>query len=113
VTKAKLWLLSLAFIGSATALGACGRAHLSSNYAQSYTAWFSAQHVNKKGANAADSKKIIESLDAAEAAGVSKNYRKSTTRSGDESSGSRMLMIAPTRTGGADNYMPPPSVPGQ
>jgi hypothetical protein len=110
VTKARLWLLSLAFIGSATVLGGCGRAHLSSTYAQAYTAWFSAQHVNKKGTNPSESKKIIESLDAQEAAGVSKNYRKSTSR-GDET-GSRMLMIGPTRAGGAgDAYMPPPSVP--
>jgi len=111
VTKTKLWLLSLAFIGSAASLGACGRAHLSSNYGQAYTAWFSAQHVNKKGTNPAESRKIIEGLDAQEAGAVSKNYRKGTSRGADEGSGSRMLMIGPGRQSGSEGYMPPPSVP--
>ena len=110
MTKTKLWLLSLAFIGSALSFGACGRAHLSSNYAQSYTAWFAAQQVNKKGTNPAESKKIIEGLDAQEAGAVSKNYRKGTTK-GDDAGGSRMLMIGTRPGGGGEGYMPPPSVP--
>jgi hypothetical protein len=110
VTKAKL-LLSLAFIGAATSLAGCGRAHLSSNYGQSYTAWFATQTVNKKGTNPAESKRIIESLDAQEATAVSKTYRRGSSKSGDEG-GSRMLMIGTSRPGGgSEGYMPPPSVP--
>jgi hypothetical protein len=103
VNKTKLWLLSLAF-GSALSLGACGRAHLSSNYAQSYLAWFSAQHAKAKPSNPDGARRIIESLDAPEAAAVSKNYRKGVSR-GDESSVSRLLTIGAPRAGGGD-YMP-------
>jgi len=113
VIQAKRWFLSLAFVVSATGLGACGRAHLSSNYAQSYTAWFTAQHVKSKPASEAEARKIIESLDAQEAASVSKSYRKAVAR-GDESggTGSRLLMIGAQRGGGAEGgYIPPPSVP--
>ena len=67
MTKARLWLLSRAFIGSAISVGACGRAHLSGNYGQSYTAWFGAQQVNKKSMHPEESRRIIESLDAQEA----------------------------------------------
>ncbi|HEY5451287.1 MAG TPA: hypothetical protein VIQ54_21185 [Polyangia bacterium] len=96
------WLLSLTFIVSATGLG-CGRAHLSSHYAQSYVAWFTAQSVKPKSSE--EARKIIESLDAPEAAAVSKNYRK--TRGGEDASGSRMLMIgAPRSGGGPESYMP-------
>jgi hypothetical protein len=111
VTKTRLWLLSMAFIGSAISVGACGRAHLSSNYGQSYTAWFTTQQVNKKPAHPEESRRIIESLDAQEAGAVSKTYRKGTSKGGDEAS-SRMLMIGTTRPGGGgEGYMPPPSVP--
>jgi len=109
VKKARLWLLSLAFIGSATAFGGCGRAHLSGHFGQSYAAWFATQQVYKKEPNPAASKKIIESLDAQEATAVSKTYRKSTSKSGDEGSG-RMLMIGTSRPGGgSEGYMPPTS----
>ena len=30
----------MAFVLAATSAGACGRAHLSNNYGQAYTAWF-------------------------------------------------------------------------
>ena len=102
--QTKRWLLSLTFIVSATGLGACGTAHLSSHYAQAYTAWFTTQQVKKKGTE--DARKIIESLDAPEAAAVSRNYRKA--RGGEEAAGggSRMLMIGAPRAGGADSYMP-------
>ena len=110
--QAKRWFLSLAFVVSATGLGACGRAHLSSTYAQSYTAWFTAQHVKSKPGAEAEARKIIESLDAQEAAAVSKSYRKAVSR-GDEgaASGSRLLMIGAQRGGAPDGYVPPPSVP--
>jgi len=103
VKKTRPWLLSLAFILSATCFGACGRAHLSSNYAQAYTAWFAAQHAKAKPANNEETRRVLERLDAMEAAAVSKNYRKA--RGSDDAGGSRMLMIGPSR--GADqNYMP-------
>jgi hypothetical protein len=110
VTQTRLGLLALAFV-AATTLGACSRAHLSKNYGLSYVAWFSQQQVNAKPANAEGARRVVESLDAGEAAMVSRSYRK--TRGGDESgSGSRMLMVGPQRVGG-DVYIPPPSVPGQ
>ena len=99
MTKTRLWLLSLAFIGSAISLGGCGRAHLSGNYGQSYTAWFAAQQVSKKTPHPEESRRIIESLDAQEAGAVSKSYRRSASKGGEEAS-SRMLMIGTTRPGG-------------
>ena len=110
--QAKRWFLSLAFVVSATGLGACGRAHLSSNYAQSYTAWFTAQHVKSKPGSEAEAKKIIESLDAQEAGAVSKSYRKAVSRGDDgAATGSRLLMIGAQRGGAEGGYLPPPSVP--
>ena len=111
MTKTRLWLLSLAFIGSAISVGACGRAHLSSNYGESYAAWFGAQQVNKKTQHPEESRRVIESLDAQEAGQVSKSYRRSGSKSGEEGN-SRMLMVGTTRPGGGgEGYMPPPSVP--
>jgi hypothetical protein len=109
VKKMSTWLLSLAFGALALSTSGCGRAHLSSQYAQSYTAWFTAQHVKSK-ANAEDQRRIIESLDAGEAGAVSKSYRKGVAR-GDDSSVSRLLTIGAPRAGASDVYVPPPSVP--
>lgn len=103
--KTRLWLLSLMVIVPASSLGACGRAHLSSQYGQAYTAWFSSQHVKSK-ASPDDSRRIIESLDAGEAGAVSRNYRKG--RGADEQQ-SRMLMIGAKTGASPDSYMPPPS----
>jgi hypothetical protein len=111
VKKIRLVWLSLAFLATGASLSGCGRAHLSSNFAQAYTAWFTVQHVKAKG-SPEDSRRIIESLDAAEAGAVSKTYRKTVSKGGEESS-SRMLMIGAPRGGGGDGYVPPPSVPGQ
>jgi hypothetical protein len=108
VTKTKLAWLSFVFILSVGGLGGCGRAHLSSNYGQAYNAWFTAQHV-KSTANPAETRKIIESLDAPEASVVSKNYRKGVSR-GDEAGVSRVLTIGAPRAG-SEPYVPPPSVP--
>jgi hypothetical protein len=107
--QTKRWWLSLTFIVSAAWLGGCGRAHLSSNYAQAYTAWFTTQHVKPKPNATADARKIIERLDAQEAAAVSKTYRRAVAR-GDEAGISRMLTIGAPRAGG-EGYVPPPSVP--
>jgi hypothetical protein len=112
VKHAKRWFLSVMFIASAMGLGACGRQHLSSQFAQSYAAWFEIQHVKTKPASAEEARKIIESLDAQEAGAVSKSYRKGVAR-GEESGGSRLLMIGAQRGGAAGEaaYMPAPSVP--
>lgn len=109
--KIRLVWLSLAVLSSAASLSGCGRAHLSSNFAQSYTAWFTVQHVKAKG-SPEETRRIIESLDAQEAGSVSKTYRKTVSK-GDEGGGSRMLMIGAPRGGGSEGYIPPPSVPGQ
>lgn len=106
--KKTSFVLSLALGLLATSVVGCGRAHLSSSFAQSYTAWFSVQHVKAK-ASAEEARKIIESLDAPEAAAVSKSYRRAVGR-GDESGVSRMLTIGAPRAGG-EAYVPPPSVP--
>ena len=102
--------LSFALGLLATSASGCGRAHLSSQFAQSYTAWFTAQHVKSK-TSTEESRKIIESLDAPEAAGVSKNYRKARGSTDEAGGGSRMLMVAPSRAAGGESYMPAPSVP--
>jgi hypothetical protein len=108
VKKTRLSLLAV-FVLSATSLGACGQAHLSSQYAVAYAAWFNAQHAKTKPATAEETRRIIESLDAQEASSVSKSYRRAVSR-GEEAP--RLLTIG-ARPGatGADTYMPPPSVP--
>ena len=109
--QTKRWFLSVMFIASAMGMGACGRQHLSTQFAQSYAAWFEIQHVKTKPAAAEEARKIIESLDAQEAAAVSKSYRKAVGR-GEEQGGGRMLMIGAQRGGGGEGaYMPAPSVP--
>jgi hypothetical protein len=109
VKHTKLTLLAAAAFVAFT-MGACSRAHLSKDYGQSYAAWFSAQQVTPKPANAAAAGRIVESLDAQEAAMVSKSYRKAVSKTEDGGSGSRMLMIGQPRAGG-EGYVPPPSVP--
>jgi len=101
--------LSFAFVVSAMSLSACGTQHLSSQYAVSYAAWFTAQHAKTKPANPEEARKIIESMDAQEAAGVSKTYRRGVSKGEDAP---RLLTIG-TRPGaaGGESYMPPPSVP--
>jgi len=92
-------------------LAGCGRAHLSSQYAQSYTAWFTAQRVNAKPANPDQTRRVMDGLDAQEAAAVSKNYRKARGAE-DTAGGSRLLMIGAPRGGGSEaSFMPAPSVP--
>ena len=102
--------LSFAFVLAATCLGACGQAHLSSQYAVSYAAWFGVQHAKAK-ASPEEQRRIIETLDSQEAGAVSKNYRRGVSR-GEEAP--RLLTIGASRQGGGvESYMPPPSVPGQ
>ena len=104
----KLGLLAVAAVAAFT-MGACSRAHLSKNYGQAYVSWFGAQRVTAKPASA-EAKRIVESLDAQEAAMVSKTYRRTVSKGDDGSTGSRMLMIGQPRAGG-EGYVPPPSVP--
>ncbi len=107
------WLTALALAGLGSLAGGCGRAHLSADYGQSYTAWFSAQHVQTPTATSEPARRALSTLDAQEAAAISKNYRK--TVGGQEAAApgqGQMVMIG--QTGGArmEGYTPPPSVPG-
>ena len=77
---------------------------------QSYAAWFNAQHVKTKPANPEEARKIIESLDAQEAASVSKSYRQGAVSRGDEAAPPADDRDA-AAGGGGEGYMPPPSVP--
>jgi hypothetical protein len=92
----------------ALGLGACSSPHLSKHYGQSYTAWFAAQHVPARPENPA-ARHSIETLDAAEASMVSKNYRHNVSGGQEPAQGRQIMMVAP-RSG--ETYMPPPSVPG-
>ena len=101
--------LSFAFVVSAVSLSACGTAHLSNQYAASYAAWFNAQHAKTKPANPEEARRIIESMDAQEAASVSKTYRKGVSR-GEDAPRLRTIGTRPGAAGGAGDR-PPPSLP--
>jgi hypothetical protein len=104
------WLVLLALAGVSTVAGACDRAHLSSYYGQSYTAWFAMQHVRNEPADSEATKRALSSLDAQEAASISKSYRRAV--GGQENQGQgQMVMIGQTHGGGMEAYTPPPSVP--
>jgi hypothetical protein len=106
------FLLGFALIASSAVGLGCHREHLSSNYGLAYAAWFSSQHAASGPANSEQAKKIIDSLDAQEAAVVSRSYRRGVGRGEDMNEGGRMLMVSPTRGGAeAAAYIPPPSVP--
>jgi hypothetical protein len=115
MTPRKASPLALTLFAS-LALGAlatgCAREHLSTNYAQAYSAWFSAQHVNRPPANPELAQRTLDSLDAQEAATVSKGYRQAIHSDEGNAGGGRLLMINPNRVGGDTAYIPPPSVPG-
>jgi hypothetical protein len=108
---ARRWLLVLALAGFATVAGACDRAHLSSYYGQSFNAWFAMQHVRSEPANTEATKRALTSLDAQEAATISKNYRRAVGAADNQGQG-QMVMIGQTHGGGMEAYTPPPSVPG-
>ena len=105
------WLAAVALVGSALLGGACSHAHLNENYGVSYNAWFAAQHVRHEPADSEATRRALSTLDAQEAASISKNYRKNTGGQGDAAGQGQMLMIGQARTGN-DSYTPPPSVPG-
>lgn len=105
----KRWLALLALLGLPALAGACDRSHLSSYYGRSYATWFAAQHAHATPSDSEVTKRALSSLDAQEAAAVSKNYRHTV---GSEGGQGQMVMIGQNRGGGAEGYTPPPSVPG-
>src|SRR6476620_9353644 len=109
MTKRSLRLLpALALAVSSLVGAACSRQHMSPHYAESYNAWFAAQHLPSRPATDA-SKRAIEQLDAQEAAMVSKNYRRNVSRGEEGATQGRQIMMVAPRNGG-EAYMPPPSV---
>jgi hypothetical protein len=104
------WLLTLAWVTGAALGAGCSHNHLSPNYGLAYNAWFTAQHIRHEPADSDATQRALGSLDAQEAASVSKNYRKASSGEGDTGQG-QMVMIGQAR-GGNESYTPPPSVPG-
>jgi hypothetical protein len=109
--RARRWLIVLALAGFSTFAGACDRAHLSSYYGQSFNAWFAMQHIRSEPANSEATKRALTSLDAQEAATISKNYRRNVGGAENQGQG-QMVMIGQNHAGGMEGYTPPPSVPG-
>jgi hypothetical protein len=107
--RARRWLIVLALAGFSTLAGACDRAHLTSYYGQSFNAWFAMQHVRSKPADSEATKRALTSLDAQEAATISKNYRRNV---GAAENQGQMVMIGQNHAGSVEAYTPPPSVPG-
>jgi len=92
----------------------CSRAHMSSYYGKSYAAWFGAQYIHTPTATSEPAHRALTSLDAQEAAAISKNYRKNVGGGQDQGQGQgQMVMIAQPRGGGMEAYTPPPSVPSR
>lgn len=106
------WLLALVCVAGAALGGGCSHEHLSSNYGVAYNAWFTAQHVRHQPADSEATQRALGSLDAQEAASVSKNYRKASSGGQGDTGQGQMVMIGQARSGGSDAYTPPPSVPG-
>lgn len=104
------WLALLALAGFAISAGSCDRSHLSSYYGRSYAAWFNAQHTPSEPAASEPTKRALTSLDAQEAAAISKSYRHTVGAEQAQGQG-QMVMIGQARANG-EGYVPPPSVPG-
>jgi hypothetical protein len=109
--RARRWLIVLALASFSTLAGACDRAHLSPFQGRSFNAWFAMQHVRSEPADTEATRRALTSLDAQEAASISKSYRRAV---GGQSEGQQgqMVMIGQTHGGGMEAYTPPPSVPG-
>jgi hypothetical protein len=108
--RALSWRAALALLGSALLGGACNHAHLSPNYGMSYNAWFTAQHVRHEPADSEATRRALGSLDAQEAASVSKNYRQNTSGQGEAAGQGQMVMIGQA-SGKNESFTPAPSVP--
>lgn len=106
------WLALVALAGAATMTGACTRAHLSPNYGQASAAWFNAQHVKTPTATSEPARRALTSLDAQEAAAISKNYRKNVGGQEAAPGQGQMVMIGQTSGGRSEGYTPAASVPG-
>jgi hypothetical protein len=109
--RARRWLIVLALAGLSTFAGACDRAHLSSYYGQSFNAWFAMQHIRSEPASSEATKRALTSLDAQEAATISRNYRRNVGGADNQGQG-QMVMIGQNHAGSVEGYTPPPSVPG-
>lgn len=101
----------LVLAGAATLATACTHAHLSDNYGRSYAAWFNAQHIATPTATSEPARRALSSLDAQEAAAVSKNYRKTVGGQDGTNGQGQMVMIGQGQGGRMEAYTPPPSVP--
>jgi len=109
---AKRLLAGLALAGAALAGGGCDRAHLSPYYGHSYDAWFTAQHVRHEPADSEPTRRALSSLDAQEAAAISKNYRHTVGANEGGNGQGQMVMTGQGRGPSNEGYVPPPSVPG-
>ncbi len=105
------WLAALVLVGVPTLAGGCGRAHLSPYYGQSYAAWFDAQHIQTPTATSEPARRALSTLDAQEAAAISKNYRRTVGGQEAASGQGQMVMIGQSGAGRMEGYTPPPSVP--
>ena len=110
--RTRSWLAVLALAGSATLAGACARQHLSPYYGQSYAAWFNAQHMQTPTATSEPARRALSTLDAQEAAAISKNYRKTVGGQDATPGQGQMVMIGQSSGARMEGYTPPPSVPG-
>ena len=108
--RARRWLVAVALLGLSTLAGACDRTHLGSAYGQSFNAWFAMQHVRSTPADSEPTKRALGSLDAQEAAAISKNYRRTVGGQTEGQGQGQMVMIGQSH-GGVESYTPPPSVP--
>ena len=109
--SARRWLIVLALAGFSTFAGACDRAHLSSYYGQSFNSWFAMQHVRSQPSDSEATKRALTTLDAQEAATISKNYRRGVGATEGQGQG-QMVMVGQNHGGSVEAYTPPPSVPG-
>ena len=110
--RARRWVVAIALLGLSGLAGACDRTHLGSAYGQSFNAWFAMQHVRSEPADSEPTRRALGSLDAQEAAAISKNYRRTVGGQSEGQGQGQMVMIGQAHTGGGDSYTPPPSVPG-
>jgi hypothetical protein len=104
--------LTLALVGTALLGGACTHAHLSPNYGLAYNAWFTAQHAHGEAADSDATKRALSTLDAQEAASISRNYRRVVSGGQGDGAGQGQMLTVGQGRGGNETYLPPPSVPG-
>ena len=69
------------------------------------------QHIRSEPSDSDATKRALTSLDAQEAATISKNYRRNVGAADSQGQG-QMVMIGQNHAGSVEAYTPPPSVPG-